>query len=138
MEKLTRTPTTTGPDSSFTGSVLIDGIRGPRDGSRAAMNHVHFAPGARTHWHWHPVGQTLYGTAGVGLVVTRAGEVLTLEPGRTIWIPPREEHWHGALSTSLMAHIAVQEVDENDEAVIWMEAVSDEELARAEAAAKGD
>lgn len=138
MEKLTRTPTTTGPDSSFTGSVLIDGIRGPRDGSRAAMNHVHFAPGARTHWHWHPVGQTLYGTAGAGLVVTRAGEVLTLEPGRTIWIPPREEHWHGALSTSLMAHIAVQEVDENDEAVIWMEAVSDEELARAEAATKGD
>src|SRR5699024_4325858 len=132
-DNLARAPTTTGPDTSFTGAVLIDGIRGPRDGSRAAINHVHFAPGARTHSHWHPVGQTLYGTDGVGLVVTRDGEVLTLEPGRTIWIPPREEHWHGALSTSLMAHIAVQEVDEDDEAVFWMEAVGDEELARAEA-----
>src|SRR5699024_4172270 len=55
------------------------------------------------------------------------------EPGRTIWIPPREEHWHGALSTSLMAHIAVQAVDEDDEAAFWMEPVGDEELGRAEA-----
>src|SRR5699024_12598726 len=92
MEKLTRTPTPTGPATSFTGAVLIDGIRGPRAGSRAAMNHVHFAPGAPTHWHWHPVGQTLYGTDGVGLVVTRDGEVLTLEPGRTICIPPPAQH----------------------------------------------
>ena len=134
MEKLTTTPTTPGPDSSFTGAVLIDAIRGPREGSRVVMNHVHFAPGARTHWHWHPVGQTLYGTDGVGLVVTRAGEVLTLEPGRTVWIPPREEHWHGALASSLMAHIAVQEADEDDETVTWLEPVSDEEFARAHAA----
>lgn len=134
MEKLARTPTATGPDSWFTGQVLMDAIRGPRGESRVAMNHVHFAPGARTHWHWHPVGQTLYGTDGVGLVVTRSGEVLTLEPGRTVWIPPREEHWHGALATSLMSHIAAQEADEEDETVIWLEPVSEEDFARANAA----
>ena len=135
MEKLPLTPTATGPDTSFTGHVLMESIRGPRGGSRAAMNHVLFAPGARTHWHWHPVGQTLHGTAGVGLVVTRSGEVLTLEPGRTVWIQPREEHWHGATAESLMSHIAVQEADEDDETVIWLEPVTDEELARAVAAA---
>ncbi|WP_422115447.1 (R)-mandelonitrile lyase [Brachybacterium sp. UNK5269] len=134
MEKLVRTPTSAGPDA-FTGEVLVDAIRGPRDGSRVAMAHVHFAPSARTRWHWHPVGQTLYGTDGVGLVVTRGGEVLTLEPGRTVWIPPYEEHWHGALSTSLMAHLAVQEADDDDETVTWLEAVTDEDYARANAMA---
>src|SRR5699024_1312109 len=104
MEKLARTPTTTGPDASFTGPVLIDGIRGPRDGWRAARDLLHFAPGARTHWRCHPVGQTLYGTDGVGLVVTRDGEVLTLEPGRSTWIPPCDEYWHGAMLPVLMAH----------------------------------
>lgn len=136
MEKLDRTDTTTGPDSSFTGEVLIETIRGPREGSQMAMNHVHFTPGARTHWHWHPAGQTLYGTTGRGLVVTRSGEVLTLEPGRTVWIPPQEEHWHGALAGSLMSHIAAQEADEHGEAVTWLEPVSDEEFTRANEAAR--
>ena len=124
MEKLPLAPTATGPDTAFTGHVLMESIRGPRGESRAAMNHVHFAPGARTHWHWHPVGQTLHGTAGVGLVVTRSGEVLTLEPGRTVWIPPREVHWHSATAGALMSHIAVQEADEDDETVIWLEPVT--------------
>lgn len=135
MEKLSLAPTATGPNTSFTGEVHMEAIRGPRGESRAAMSHVHFAPGARTHWHWHPIGQTLYGTEGVGVVVTRAGEVLTLEPGRTVWIPPREEHWHGAPSSSPMSHIAMQEADENDETVVWLEPVSDEEFARANDAA---
>lgn len=135
MEKLDRKPTSAGPATAFTGAVLMEAVRGPIDESRAAISHVHFAPGARTHWHWHPVGQTLYGTGGVGLVVTRAGEVLTLEPGRTVWIPPREEHWHGATKDSLMSHLAVQEADEDDETVVWLDAVSDEEFARAQAAA---
>ena len=135
MEKFDRKPTAAGPESAFTGEVLMDALRGPIGDSRTAMSHVHFAPGARTHWHWHPVGQTLYGTQGVGLVVTSTGEVLTLEPGRTVWIPPQEEHWHGAREDSLMSHLAVQEADEEDETVTWLEPVSDEEFARANAEA---
>lgn len=136
MKKLPRPTTTTGPSDSFTGTVLVDALRGPIDGSRAAMAHVHFSPGARTHWHTHPVGQILYGTDGIGLVVTRDGTVTTLEPGRTVWIPPHEEHWHGALAGSLMAHIAVQEADEDDATVTWLEPVSEAEFARANAAAR--
>ncbi|GAA1489140.1 cupin domain-containing protein [Brachybacterium sacelli] len=136
MKKLPRTPTATGPSVSFTGTVLVDGIRGAMDGSQVNMAHVHFSPGARTYWHTHPVGQTLYGTDGVGLVVSRDGTVVTLEPGRTVWIPPLEEHWHGALDNQLMAHIAIQESDEDDETVTWLEPVSDEEFARANAVAR--
>lgn len=131
MQKFPVPPSTPGPADAFTGSVLMEPLRGPLEGSRLAMAHVHFAPGARTHWHTHPRGQTLYGTAGVGLVVTRAGEVLTLEPGRTVWIPPHEEHWHGAMAGTRMAHIAAQEADEDDETVTWLDPVTDEEFARA-------
>ena len=131
MQKLPVPQSAQAPADAFTGSVLVETLRGPLEGSRLAMAHVHFAPDARTHWHTHPRGQTLYGTAGVGLVVTRAGDVQTLEPGRTVWIPPLEEHWHGALSASPMSHIAVQEADENNETVIWLEPVSDAEFARA-------
>ena len=106
------------------------------EASRLAMAHVHVAPGARTHSHTHPRGQTLYGTAGVGLVVTRAGEVQTLETGRTVWIPPLEEHWHGAMAGTRMAHIAAQEADEDGETVTWLEPVTDEEFARANEAAQ--
>lgn len=137
MKKLPRNPTATGPAETFTGSVLVDGIRGPMDGSRVAMAHVHFAPGARTYWHTHPVGQTLYGTDGIGVVVSRDGTVVTLEPGRTVWIPPHEEHWHGALDDQLMAHIAIQEGDDADETVTWLDPVGDEEFARANEAARG-
>ena len=35
--------------------------------SRVTANLVHFMPGARTHWHRHPLGQTVFVTEGVGL-----------------------------------------------------------------------
>src|SRR5699024_9019847 len=69
IQKLPKKPTAMGPADSFTGDVYLDGIRGAMDGSRLNMAHVHFAPGARTHWHSHPVGQTLFCTDGSGLVV---------------------------------------------------------------------
>ena len=135
MQKLPKKPTTMGPADAFTGPVYVDAIRGEMDGSRLNMAHVHFAPGARTHWHSHPVGQTLYGTDGSGLVVSRDGTVLTLEVGQTVWIPPHEEHWHGARAGSFMAHLASQESDETGEQVTWLDAVDDAEYERANAAA---
>ena len=136
MQKLPVPQSAQAPADAFTGSVLHEALRGPMEGSRLAMAHVHFAPGARTHWHTHPRGQTLYGTAGVGLVVTRAGDVQTLAPGRTVWILPLEEHWHGAMAGTRMAHIVAQEADEDGETVTWLEPVTDEEFARANEAAQ--
>ena len=136
MQKLPKKPTATGPADSFTGDVYLDGIRGAMDGSRLNMAHVHFAPGARTHWHSHPVGQTLFCTDGSGLVVSRDGAVLTIEPGQTVWIPPLEEHWHGARDDAFMAHLASQEDDEEGEQVTWLEPVDDVEFARANTVAR--
>lgn len=136
MQKLPRKPTGIGPAESFTGAVHIDPIRGAMDGSRLNMAHVHFLPGARTHWHSHPVGQTLHGTDGSGLVVSRDGTVLTIEAGQTVWIPPHEEHWHGARDDAFMAHLATQEDDDEGEQVTWLEPVDETEYARANAAVR--
>ena len=85
------------------------------------------APGARTAWHHHPKGQTLYVTDGIGLVATRSGEVQEIRPGDVVYIEPGEEHWHGATSDRFMAHVAMQEADENGDVVTWLEHVTDKE-----------
>ena len=58
--------TAVGPGEWFTGTVYIDGIRDPDDQSAFGFSHVRFSPGARTAWHRHPKGQTLYVTDGIG------------------------------------------------------------------------
>src|ERR671937_1959646 len=67
--------TVKGPADWFTGDVWIDPIVGPRDGSQLSVAAVHFTPGARTAWHAHDGGQTLYLTEGRGLVQSRGEDV---------------------------------------------------------------
>src|SRR5215212_4182548 len=59
-------PTTPGPAEWFTGTVFIDLVAAPTAPSRLGAAMVHFTPGARTAWHTHPLGQTIYVTEGVG------------------------------------------------------------------------
>ncbi len=117
----------TGPAGWFTGSVFIDGIRDPDEQSAVGCAHVRFTPGARTAWHSHPKGQTLYVTDGIGLVCRRGGEVQEIRPGDVVWIEPGEEHWHGATAARFMAHVAIQEADAEGQVVTWLEHVTDEE-----------
>ncbi|MEZ5186166.1 MAG: cupin domain-containing protein [Candidatus Nanopelagicales bacterium] len=116
-----------GPEAWFTGSVFIDGIGEPQDQATVGRAHVRFTPGARTAWHTHPKGQTLYVTDGIGLVGTRGGEVHEIRPGDVVFIEPGEEHWHGATATRCMSHIAIQEADENGQMATWLEHVTDED-----------
>ncbi len=44
----------------------------------------------------------------------------------TIWIPPNEEHWHGATEENSMTHIAIQEAS-NGEVAKWLELVNEKE-----------
>ncbi len=118
------TPTAAGPEDWFTGTVFIDGIRNPDDQSAVACVHVRFAPGARTAWHTHPKGQTLYVTDGIGLVATRTG-VQEIRPGDVVYIEPGEEHWHGATPERFMAHVALQEADDQGQLVTWLDHVAD-------------
>ena len=94
------TPTGKGPADWFTGDVYIDPIRNPDEQSAVGCAHVHFTPGARTAWHRHPIGQTLFVTDGVGLVPARGGQRPGIRPGDVVRIEPGEEHWHGATPTS--------------------------------------
>jgi quercetin dioxygenase-like cupin family protein len=87
---------------------------------------VTFEPGARTHWHTHPLGQTLIVTAGAGRVQAEGGPVRDVRPGDVIWFPPGERHWHGAGPDTAMTHIAITE-SENGKAVDWLEPVTDAE-----------
>ena len=117
-----------GPADWFTGTVYIDSIRNPDGQSAVGCAHLRFSPGARTAWHHHPKGQTLYVTDGIGLVATRDG-VQEIRPGDVVYIEPGEEHWHGATADRFMAHVAIQEADEDGGVVTWLDPVTDEEYA---------
>jgi quercetin dioxygenase-like cupin family protein len=121
--------TAKGPTGWFTGTVYLDTIRTPDEQCGVGCAHVRFTPGARTAWHTHPRGQTLYVTDGIGYVGRRGGAVQEIRPGDVVFIEPHEEHWHGATADRFMAHVAIQEADENGMMVTWGEHVTDEEYA---------
>ncbi len=125
--------TQAGPSDWFTGSVYIDTVAAPSASSRLSASSVHFTPGARTAWHTHPNGQTIYVLEGVGLCQARGGLVEVIRPGDRVFFEPEEEHWHGAAATRFMTHLAMLEVDEDGNAANWGEHVSDEEYAAAPA-----
>jgi quercetin dioxygenase-like cupin family protein len=123
--------TVKGPDDWFTGDVYLDAVATPGPG-RVQSNLVHFTPGARTAWHTHALGQTIFVTEGVGLCQRRGGPVEVIRPGDRVSFEPGEEHWHGAAATRFMAHLALNEVDaEHPTAADWGEHVTDEEYAAA-------
>jgi quercetin dioxygenase-like cupin family protein len=119
--------TNPGPADWFTGIVFIDAIAAPSEHSHIGAASVHFTPGARTAWHTHPFGQTIWVTEGVGLCQSRGGPIETIRPGDRVFFAPGEEHWHGATPSRFMTHIAMQEADESGSVVTWGEHVSDEE-----------
>ena len=119
-------PTRRAPESYFTGLVHQDPIHEAEAPARIRAVTVHFTPGARTHWHTHPLGQTLYVTAGCGRVQSLGGPIREIRAGDTVWIPPGEKHWHGAGPDTAMTHIALQEALDGS-AVEWMEPVTDSE-----------
>jgi quercetin dioxygenase-like cupin family protein len=123
--------TTKGPADWFTGDVYIDAVASPSDPSTIAAAIVHFTPGARTAWHTHPVGQTIYVTEGAGLCQRRGGPIEAIRPGDRVFFDPGEDHWHGAAPDRFMTHIAMQQQDAEGNVVSWGEHVTDEEYGAA-------
>ena len=66
-------PTRRAPKENFTGTVLQDPINMAPAPARLNCSRVSFEPGARTAWHTHPLGQTLYVISGVGRVQAKGG-----------------------------------------------------------------
>jgi quercetin dioxygenase-like cupin family protein len=123
--------TMAGPADWFTGTVYVDAVATPSEVSRLSASSVHFTPGARTAWHTHPNGQTIYVLEGVGLAQRRGGAVEVIRPGDRVFFEPGEEHWHGAAPTRFMFHIAMLQVDDEGNSATWGDHVTDEEYAAA-------
>src|SRR5689334_11391265 len=122
-----------GPADWFTGDVYIDAVAAPAGTSTFVAALVHFTPGARTAWHTHPHGQTIWVTEGVGLCQREGGPVEVIRPGDRVFFEPGENHWHGAAATRFMVHIAMHQADDEGRTVTWGAHVSDEEYGRAPA-----
>jgi quercetin dioxygenase-like cupin family protein len=123
--------TAPGPSEWFTGTVYIDAVAAPLSSSRVSASCVHFTPGARTAWHTHPNGQTIWIMEGIGLAQSRGGPIEVIRPGDRVFFEPGEEHWHGAAPNRFMIHLAMLDVDDEGNAAVWGEHVTDEEYAAA-------
>ena len=130
MELQRTQPTTKGPADRFSGDVWFDVIAKGEEPSRIRVNTVRFSPSARTAWHAHAVGQTLYVTEGLGLVQSRGGEIVEIQPGDVVVTPPGEWHWHGATPEHFMTHIAMWEAPAEGAESDWGALVGDDEYRR--------
>lgn len=117
-------PSEHGPADYFTGTVRIDSRFQAEAPAQVGGATVTFEPGARTAWHTHPLGQTLFVVAGLGLAQREGGPIEEIRPGDIIWFPPGEKHWHGASPQAAMTHIAIAEAKDG-KSVTWLEPVSD-------------
>lgn len=118
-----------GPSEWFTGEVRIDRIFNAPAPARVGVAVVTFEPGARSHWHTHPLGQVLLVTDGVGWTQCEDGPKVEIRPGDLIWCNCGRRHWHGATDTTAMQHVAINEAQDG-KAVEWMEPVTDEQYSQ--------
>ena len=123
--------TTPGPAEWFTGTVFIDPVATPSGASQLSASSVHFTPGARTAWHTHPNGQTIWVIEGVGLAQRRGGPIEVIRAGDRVFFEPGEEHWHGATPTRFMTHLAMVQLDDEGNNATWLDHVTDDEYAAA-------
>jgi 4-carboxymuconolactone decarboxylase len=116
-----------GPSAWFTGSVYVQPLVNPQEMENLySVGNVTFEAGARTHWHTHPIGQTLLVTEGSGWYKERGKPAKPLVKGSVVAIPKDVEHWHGAAEDSLMVHIAISNMADGSN-VTWLAPVTDEE-----------
>jgi quercetin dioxygenase-like cupin family protein len=115
-------PTRKGPAETFTGDVWIDPIVQPAGDSTLNIMHVHFMPGARTAWHSHDGGQTLYVVEGRGVVRNRDEDAVEVRAGDVHTTEDGQEHWHGALPEHFMSHLSITRAP-----ATWLEHVTDDE-----------
>jgi quercetin dioxygenase-like cupin family protein len=114
-------PFTHGDAARFTGEVSLGSTIADPEGTNVGI--VHFAAGARTHWHRHPGGQFLLGISGRGRVRSRGEAGHVLLPGDVVHVGPDEWHFHGAEPAAPLAHLAVNGRGDPE----WGEPVSDDD-----------
>ena len=96
------------PLADYPGDVRIEAARVDESvRSPAFVATVHFAAGARTHWHRHDGGQVLHVLEGRGWICDEGGSPQRIEVGDVVHCEPGVVHWHGAAADSALVHFAV-------------------------------
>lgn len=116
-----------GPEDWFSGETWMEDLGTLRTPTRTRILRVTFAPGARTAWHSHSMGQILHILEGVARIGREGEPVREVHAGDSVEILPGERHWHGAAPEHLMSHLAVYPDDpEAGVETLWQEQVGDE------------
>lgn len=129
MQKIIRNgsqPSAKGPAEYFTGTVRLDTMFAAEEPGRATGAVVTFEPGARSHWHTHPLGQQLLILTGVGWTQCEGGPRTEVRAGDVVVCGCNKRHWHGASAKVAMSHLTVAEMLDGRN-VDWMEPVTDEQ-----------
>lgn len=112
-----------GPAENFTGRVQVRMLTTPTSPGQGGAALVTFQAGARSNWHTHPAGQTLYVTEGCGWTQVEGGPVTRICQGDAIYAKPGVKHWHGATPETTMTHLAISEIRDGKN-VEWLEPVT--------------
>lgn len=112
-------------NSNFTGVAYLQMLIAADSINPTAIGNVTFEPKARTNWHYHPGGQILLVTDGVGYYQEKGHPKKIVQKGDVIKCPPNVPHWHGASSDSFFVQIAITNRDKG--ATVWLESVTEED-----------
>lgn len=115
-------------NNNFTGTAYLQPLIAADSLNPTAVGNVSFEPGARTKWHFHPAGQILLVTDGVGYYQEKGQPKKILRKGDVIKCPPNIPHWHGASADTAFVQVAVTNAHKG--AAVWLEAVSDSDYNR--------
>lgn len=86
---------------------------------------ANFPAGKKLDWHYHPDGQILVYTDGIGYYQERGQPKRVVQKGEVIKCMPGVEHWHGASAESGASYMATYSTFKG--ATVWLEKVSDED-----------
>ena len=84
-----------------------------------------FPPGKKLDWHYHPGGQILIITEGVGYYQERGKPKRVVNKGEVIKCLPGVEHWHGSSVEAGVTYLATSPAQRG--ATVWLQKVTDEE-----------
>lgn len=84
-----------------------------------------FPAGKKLDWHYHPGGQILIITDGIGYYQERGKPKRIVRKGEVIKCLPGVEHWHGASIETGVTYLATSPAQKGP--TVWLQKVTDEE-----------
>jgi quercetin dioxygenase-like cupin family protein len=84
-----------------------------------------FPAGKKLDWHYHPGGQILIITEGIGYYQERGKPKKIVHKGEVIKCLPGVEHWHGSSVETGVTYLATSPAQKG--ATVWLQKVTDEE-----------